>query len=848
MTLSSDPAEQSRLVDYVRRALAAIDAGEAIDPTQFCSEHPHLAKPLADALGLAAHLPSLQGEALREDPLAGLVIGNRYRLLDCLGRGAMGVVYRAEDTELRRAVAVKLLDARLLRNEPNEQRFTREAEALASLQHENVVAVHDRGRTPEGLHFLVMELLDGATLATCLEAIGTSADPAAALRGIGIRVVEPHWSRIVAAWSRDLARGLAATHERSLVHRDVKPSNIFVVRDGRPLLIDFGLAARHDDHRLTATRSTLGTPWYMAPEQLRAGTGPAAPTIDVYGLGASMYHLLARQPPYAGDAVEVLAALATEDPRPLHELRPDVPRDLRAIVETCMQRDPGGRYATATALAEDLDRFLGHQPVHARPIGAIARRLRRWRRAPAKVLAIAAFTVALLIAGVATPIWLQQRHDRTLAEKNELYATLPSLLAIEGWPDERVLAELQVENRTAIDLLDRLLALDPNDLPVRLWRAGLRLDVGDRDGAAADLRAIADDGDSAFARGLADRYLRLDPSKVGAFAVDTTGLPAPTTAQDCYIAGFHELRARHVDGFAQCADELLSRAAESYLPARDLRLIAWAQLGERDATFPKKLYDETIALQALYGRPTARICAMRGVALLQQQRYEEAVADLQKSLELRPDRHGPHQNLGLAFLRLGKLEDAERHLAVALQLRPFASNTRLLQAQLARDRGQFAKAYEIAESLARSGSRVEAWVQPDLVGSIALEEATTFFDTDRDRSRRAAERSVAAYDEALRIRKSSLGSLRRAVAAALQQDDRAAAIVPFAETLLKTPDNPHQLATLAYLLPTQGLDARATAYVGAVIRSVAASRARGNSALRERLEREITEALAPYVR
>lgn len=150
MTLSRDRQDQERLIGHVRRALELLDAGEPVDPVAICRDQPHLARPLAEVLGLAAELPELQATALRGDPLAGLLLAGRYRLDTCLGRGAMGVVYRAEDQELRRIVAVKILDVRLFHDPLAEQRFQREAEALAALQHGNVVAVYDRGRTPEG--------------------------------------------------------------------------------------------------------------------------------------------------------------------------------------------------------------------------------------------------------------------------------------------------------------------------------------------------------------------------------------------------------------------------------------------------------------------------------------------------------------------------------------------------------------------------------------------------------------------------------------------------------------------------------------------------------------------------
>ncbi|MGB3965275.1 MAG: serine/threonine-protein kinase, partial [Planctomycetota bacterium] len=327
MTLARNEQDQERLIALVREALAQIDAGKTVDARALCGEHPHLAAPLAEVLGLQDQLPLLQQVALRDDPLAGAVLAGRYRLTTCLGRGAMGVVYEGEDQELRRGVAVKILDVRLFRDPDAERRFQREAEALAALQHRHVVAVFDRGRTPEGIHYLVMERLQGCTLARLLDRIDEGAAPLAAVAEVaGGPPPDQVWPRLVARWGHDLACGLAVAHERGLVHRDVKPSNIFLAGAERAVLLDFGIAARLTEDRLTATATTLGTPWYMAPEQVRAGgVGAAAPAVDVYGLGASLFHLLAGRSPYEGDAAAVLAALPVRDPPLLISLRPGLP-------------------------------------------------------------------------------------------------------------------------------------------------------------------------------------------------------------------------------------------------------------------------------------------------------------------------------------------------------------------------------------------------------------------------------------------------------------------------------------------------------------------------------------------
>jgi len=852
VTLARNADDQERLIQCVRVALAKMDAGEEVVPQEICAEHPHLAGPLAEVLGLTDALPGLQQEALREDPLAGLVLADRYQLRTCLGRGAMGVVYDGEDRELRRDVAVKILDARLFHDEQAEQRFQREAEALAALQHEHVVSVFDRGRTPEGIHYLVMERLDGLTLAALLNAIEDDEPLAVVEHEMHAAPVEHHWPRLCASWSLALARGLGVAHDRGLVHRDVKPSNVFLAQPGRPVLLDFGIAARDSDERLTATQTTLGTPWYMPPEQVAAGAiETAKPTLDVYGLGATLYHLLGNRPPYEGDAAAVLAALPTKDPEPLAKVQPDLPRDLVAIVDKCLEREPQRRYRDANELARDLDAFLQHRPVTARPLGTLARRMRQWRRAPARPIAVLAVLLTLLVAVVAVPVWRQQQREQVQRQVDDLYRTLPSVLAIEGWPDERVLAELRDEHQTAIAHLDRILALAPDDLPVRLWRACLRLDLGDRDGAARDLDAIAGQNESAYFRELAKRYAQSDPDKQGTLAIDLDGLPAPTTPKEQYVAGFHELRNRQQSGFAQRADALLAAASARYLPARDLRLLSIASLadyssGDAQHALLTKLYDESVALEAIYGRDTARTQAMRGLALLMLGRYQESVAALERSLELRPARHGPHQNLGNAFKRLNRLDEAEAHLRRALELRPFAWNSQYTLAQVLRDRGEFAAAYEIMDHLDSSGSARRRWRHERLVAVIAIAEATALLHEDVARSKAAARRAVESCRRELQIHDSLTCEQLQLAAEALLSGKRGEALVPFLQTMQRDPLDAYQLANLAFLMPLGGLDAEQTAWLAVTIRRIAQHRAEGNAAFVQRLDAEIDQILERF--
>ncbi|MBL8756710.1 MAG: protein kinase [Planctomycetes bacterium] len=852
MTLARNAADQERLIELVKVALASLDADQPVDVQALCTDAPHLAVPLAEVLGLHDQIGALQAEALREDPLQGLVLAGRYRLQDCLGRGAMGVVYAAADEQLQRSVAVKILDVRLFRDPEAERRFQREAEALAVLQHPNVVAVFDRGRSPEGIHFLVMERLHGGTLAALLERIADGGDRFAALAEFtGAPVADAVWPRAVAGIGRGLAQGLAAAHAHGLVHRDVKPSNVFLAAPGRAVLLDFGIAARADDQRLTATQTTLGTPWYMAPEQVRTGGAAVAlPTLDVYGLGATLFHLLAGRPPFQGDAAQVLATLQTQDAPLLRDVC-DAPRDFAAIVDRCLQRVPTQRYPTAAELDADLGAFLDHRPVTARPLGPLARRWRRWRRTPARLVAVVGALVITVVLAIAAPfVWEQRARERVRA-KAELLATLPSVLAVEGWPGERLVEALAAEHRTGVELLDRLLVLDPDDDALRLFRACLHLDLGASAVAAADFAVIAARNERPYLRELARRYAAVDATARGAGAIDLSGLPSPDGAVECYVAGFHELRNSDVDGFAQRADDLLAKAVPDYLPARDLRLLSMAALAERsrgDAQqrLLRAVYDESIRLEVVYGGATARTCAMRGVALLLQQRYRDAVEPLERSLALRPDRHGPHHNLGLCWLSLGDLDRAEHHLRDALRVRPFAWNTRHTLARLKRDRGDFAGARELAAGLETTGKRGEAWKQPDLLASIDVAEAMAVRAADPERARALAAAAVAAYDVSLAAARRPDVAMRRGIAVVLTRERVEGAAVEFAGLLLEDPDQAWHLANLAFLLPRDGLSAEATAWVGAILRKLAWQRAAGEETFRARMLVEIDEGLRPF--
>jgi hypothetical protein len=857
-TLQGD--DEDYLVRCVRLALEQQAHGVPVDTAALCRERPHLQRALAEALGLADQLPVLQRDLQEVDPLAGLLLAGRYRLRACLGRGAMGVVYRADDQELRRQVAVKILDARLFADPQAVQRFQREAEILAGLRHAAVVAVHDRGRTPEGIAFLVMELLEGVSLAALIDRIARAEqegrdgraqpDTNAVFTACGIAPAPAGLWRQAAQWGAAIADALSAAHEAGVVHRDIKPSNVFVRRDGTVVLLDFGIAARGDGARLTATTTTLGTPWYMAPEQVAAGGFEPTTAQDIYGLGATVWHLLAGRPPYEGSAPAVMAALPHRDPPPLRTVRAELPRDLVAIVERAMERDPRRRYATAALLAADFRAFLEHRPVSARPLSALQRRWRAVRRAPAKALGGLAAILAVVLVAAVLPLQQQQAARARTEQKAALLARLPSLLAVEGQPHERLVAELDPELRAGEALCDEILALDPDELPVRLFRAALQLDRGNHAAAAADLQAMVASRPRGYLAALAQRYAAADRNQRGTKAVDVQGLPEPETPEECFVAGFHELRNRDVPGFAERAQALLQRAGADYLPAVDLGLIATVartdtiRSGRERAQLFQKAYDDALQLRGRYGRPTARIQAMAGAALVGLKRYADAVPVLQEALQLRPDRHGPHQNLGVAFHRLGQLDLAEQHLTAAHRLRPFASNTKMTWARVRRDRGDFAGAYEWAAKVSLDSAE-DRWQQPDLVASIAIAEAFANRDQNPGIAAAAALRAKEALGAALSAAPAEeqvLLRVRQGVAAALVQGGTG--LVDYLNLAQLQPEDPYTIANAASLLGDRVLDPKEALMLGIYLRRLALARVAGDTQLRERLEAEIKTAHA----
>jgi eukaryotic-like serine/threonine-protein kinase len=310
-----------------------------------------------------------------------------YDILKLLGRGGMGIVYKARQRQLNRLVALKMIRTAVADEPEHRERFYAEAQAVALLHHPNILQIYEIGEA-EGLPFFALEYLEGGSLHDRLDGTPQPARPATEL--------------LVT-----LARAVQHAHQHGIVHRDLKPGNVLFGADGTLKVADFGLAKRLEETAggQTQVGQVMGSPHYMAPEQAQGQSRDVGPAADVYALGVILYEMLTGRVPLKGTTVaETLRLVIEADPVPPQRLQPGVPRDLETICLKCLRKEPAARYESAAALAEDLDRFLTHRPILARPT-PWWERVRKWVwRRPALAGGIAT-TVALVVAGTAGSLW-----------------------------------------------------------------------------------------------------------------------------------------------------------------------------------------------------------------------------------------------------------------------------------------------------------------------------------------------------------------------------------------------------------------------------------------------------------
>ncbi|MBX9625590.1 MAG: serine/threonine protein kinase [Gemmataceae bacterium] len=356
-----------------------------------------------------------------------------FEIVRELGRGGMGVVYLARDVATGREVALKVMLTGGHASAADRARFVAEATTMAKLQHPGVTPVYQIGEH-DGRPFLVMEYVPGGTLARRLD--GTPLPPREAAGLVAV-----------------VARGVHQAHERGVVHRDIKPGNVLLAADGAPKLADFGLAryAGSDSH-LTATGAVLGSPSYMAPEQAAGDAKRVGPAADVYGLGAVLYECLTGRPPFrAATAIETITQVLNAEPAPPRVVVPGLPRDLETITLKCLQKDPAKRYASAAALADDLDHFLDGRPITARPVPAWERAWRWVRRHPAAgVIAGVIFAAVGTVLGVLASANAKLQRERDAADRARAEAV------VKGEEADRERAKAQARLTKAVEAVEKM--------------------------------------------------------------------------------------------------------------------------------------------------------------------------------------------------------------------------------------------------------------------------------------------------------------------------------------------------------------------------------------------------------
>ncbi len=376
-----------RLADPVRRQFALHEVVRSIAPPPVAAAPPAPVWSLPPRTPFGVGTPTVEG----------------YEIHGELGRGGMGVVYKARHKKLNRLVALKMVLTGAHAGAQDLARFRTEAEAVASLQHPNIVQIYEVGEQ-DGLPFFSLEYIDGGSLADKVYKHPEGLPP-----------------REAAALVEKLAEAMQAAHQHGIIHRDLKPANVLLTKDGVPKITDFGLAKRlGSQDGQTRTGSVMGTPNYMSPEQAAGQTRLIGTPSDVYALGALLYETLTGRPPFDDESpMETLRQVIDKEPVAPSILRPEVQRDLETITLKCLHKEAQKRYGSAQALAEDLRRYLNHLPIEARPIGGVERAFKWARRHPA----IAVLTGFLLLAFAALLVGGVQWHlqlEGALAEEARL--------------------------------------------------------------------------------------------------------------------------------------------------------------------------------------------------------------------------------------------------------------------------------------------------------------------------------------------------------------------------------------------------------------------------------------------
>jgi WD40 repeat protein/tetratricopeptide (TPR) repeat protein len=409
---NASSAHETVLADLVSLWQRRRAEGQTATPAELCGDHPELLTELEQRIAGLERMDNLAGAMNQTMTLRTLVAAQTpaapahwpnvagYEILGELGRGGMGVVYKARQTQLGRIIALKMILAGGHASDEGLTRFRIEAKAIARLQHPYIVQIHEVGEH-DGLPYFSLEFCAGGSLDKKLG--GTPLPPLEAAKLV-----------------QKLAQAMQAAHEKGVVHRDLKPANVLLAEDGSPKVTDFGLAKRLDEAVQTVSGALIGTPPYMAPEQVGGQKGTVGPAVDVYALGAILYECLTGRPPFlAPTTLETLRKVASEEPVPPSQLQLRTPRDLETICLKCLQKEPTKRYASAQDLAEDLQRFQDGEPIRARPIGRMERGWRWCRRNPTVAASLLIVALSLVTATIVSTVFGFRAEQARRAEATQ---------------------------------------------------------------------------------------------------------------------------------------------------------------------------------------------------------------------------------------------------------------------------------------------------------------------------------------------------------------------------------------------------------------------------------------------
>jgi tetratricopeptide (TPR) repeat protein len=677
-----------RLEEAVVAYFEAVESGHTPDQSQWAARYPELATELAEFFASQDQVDSWTAP-LREVARAastdyrdwsltqgdtpgsaaafsGSIVGD-YELLEEIARGGMGVVYKARQISAKRTVALKMILAGPYASPADLQRFRAEAEAAAQLDHPNIVPLYGVGED-NGHPYFSMKLIEGGSLAQRVVQ-----SPRMETRGL---------VKLVAT----VARALHHAHQRGIIHRDLKPANILLDADDEPHLTDFGLAKRLSprpgpfDPPLTQSGAVVGTLTYMAPEQAGGQRGVTT-AADVYSLGVILYEMLTGRPPFRGkDPLETLHQVLETEPAPPRTAHPHIERDLETICLKCLRKEPARRYASALALAEDLERFLAGEPVLARRAAPWERVLKWTKRRPAVAALILVTTAAL--AGLTAAGLLYQgeqaRREAVRAEAQELLWKARAAAAAEHWPDAKLalaraltlagsessLAELQGQAERLLAETDRKMdeqeALGRADANYRTFFqkrddalfhgtlfTGVDLPVHLQETRKAAKEALAlFGGEAETALVLDSSFSPRQKAEITSGCYELLLVLAEAVARD----DSHKPEAQ-----ARVALRLLDRAAQLEPPTQTYHL--------RRARYLEELGDNAGAAQERVRAAAVQPASALDYFLLgddrqRQGQLAEAQADFQNALRLQPDHFWARYFLAVCYLRLQRPGDA----------------------------------------------------------------------------------------------------------------------------------------------------------------------------------------------